>query len=118
MHLLQEWFDALGFLIDLALRLSLFLFAVAAVVLIFGRKKEAVTEISLHNLSKLWTKEGTNEIHISKLSPLWRDEKTNAEPDVQLPDLQNPRAAAFINSVLQGPFFKKLPSRKPPAARS
>ena len=67
MHLLQEWFDAIGFLIDLALRLSLFLFAVAAAVLIFGRKREADT-ISLSDLSKLWTKEGTNEIHISKLS--------------------------------------------------
>lgn len=112
MHLLQEWFDAIGFLIDLVLRLSLFLFAVAAAVLIFGRKRKVVTKISLHNLSKLWTKEGTNEIHISKLSPIWRDEKTIAEPDIQLPDLQNPRAAAFMNSVLQGPFFEKAPLQK------
>jgi len=112
MHLLQEWFDAIGFFIDLALRLSLFLFAVAAAVLIFSRKREAVSEISLHNLSKLWTKEGTNEIHISKLSPIWREEKTIAEPDVQLPDLQNSRAAAFVNSILQGPFFEKANLQK------
>jgi hypothetical protein len=112
MHLLQEWFDAIGFLIDLALRLSLFLFATAVAVLIFGRRREVVTEISLRKLSKLWTKEGTNEIHISKLSPLWRDEKTIAEPDVQLPDLQNPRATAFMDSVLQGPFFEKAPLQK------
>ncbi|MDX9771678.1 MAG: HD domain-containing protein [Tenuifilaceae bacterium] len=112
MHLLQEWFDAIGFLIDLALRLSLFLFAVAAAVLIFGRKREAVTEISLRNLSKLWTKEGKQEIHISKLSPIWREEKTIAEPDIQLPDLQNSRATAFMNSVLQGPFFEKAPLQK------
>jgi hypothetical protein len=111
MHLLQEWFDAIGFLIDLALRLSLFLFAVAAAVLVFGRKREADT-ISLSDLSKLWTKEGTNEIHISKLSPIWRDEKTIAEPDVQLPDLQNSRAATFMNSVLQGPFFENAPLQK------
>jgi len=112
MHLLQEWFDAIEFLIDLALRLSLFLFAAAVAVLIFGRKREVVTEISLSKLSKLWTKEGTNEIHISKLSPLWRDEKTIAEPDLQLPDLLNSRAAAFMNSVLQGPFFEKTPLQK------
>jgi len=112
MHVLQEWFDAIGLLIDLALRLSLFLFAVAASVLIFGRKREVVTEISLRNLSKLWTKEGTNEIHISKLSPIWRDEKSIAEPDVQLPDIQNSRAAAFANSVLQGPLFEKAPLQK------
>jgi len=112
MQLFQELFDAIGFLIDLALRLSLFLFAVAAAVLIFGRKREVVTEISLRHLSKLWTKEGTQEIHISKLSPIWREEKTIAEPDVQLPDLQNLRAAAFMNSVLQGPFFEKAPLQK------
>jgi hypothetical protein len=112
MHLLQEWFDAIGFLIDLALRLSLFLFAAATAVLIFGRKREMVTEISLRKLSKLWTKEGTNEIHISKLSPIWREEKTIAEPDVRLPDLQNSRAVSFVNSVLQGPFFEKAPLQK------
>jgi len=112
MQLFQELFDAIGFLIDLALRLSLFLFAVAAAVLIFGRKREAVTEISLQNLSKLWTKKGANEIHISKLSPIWRDEKTITEPDVHLPDLQNPRALAFLTSVLQGPFFEKAPLQK------
>jgi len=112
MHLLQEWFDTIGFLIDSALRLSLFLFAVAAAVLIFGRKREAVTEISLRKLSKLWTKEGTQEIHISKLSPLWREEKTIAEPVVQLPDLQNPRATTFMNSVLEGSFFEKAPLQK------
>jgi hypothetical protein len=67
---------------------------------IFCRILLRLHEISLHNLSKLWTKEGANEIHISKLSPIWRDEKTIAEPDVQLPDLQNFRAAAFVNSVL------------------
>ena len=110
MHLVQRWIDVTDFSGGI-LWLAIFLFSVASALLTFGRKKESPTvkEIALRDLSVLWTKEGTKTIHIAELSPLWRDEKIIAEQNLKLPDLQNQRAAAFMETISQGAWFKKAP---------
>jgi len=112
--LFQGCSDMIAYCKDLALWLPIFLFAVAATVLMFGRKRkpQAVTEIFLRDLSFLWTREGTKTIHIAELSPLWRDEKILPEQVHSLPEFKNSRAAAFMDSVLQGPYFEKAPLQK------
>ena len=99
---------------------SLFLLAaalviVAAAILIAGIKKmtPVIKEISLRDLSALWTKEGQKTIHIAELSPLWRDEKIIVESEQNLPALQNSRAQAFQEKYInQGAWFKKAPLQK------
>lgn len=94
--------------------LGIILFAAAVTVLICGREKKTpvIQEITLQDLSTLWTKDGDKTIQIAELSPLWRDEKVLAEQDSELPDLQNSRALAFRDSVLQGSWFAKSPQQK------
>lgn len=94
--------------------LAIALLSVATAVLVFGKKKgpPMVREITLRDLSDLWTKRetGTKTIHISELSPLWRDEKLIAELDLRLPDLTTPRAASFMEKHIRGAsWFQKAP---------
>lgn len=101
--------------VDSLLLLAAALIAVAAAILIAGRKKvpAVIQEISLRDLSALWTKDGQKSIHIAELSPLWRDEKLIAESDQVLPELHNPRAQIFQEKyVSHGAWFKKAPLQK------
>ncbi|MEW6291557.1 MAG: HD domain-containing protein [Thermodesulfobacteriota bacterium] len=85
---------------------------VAIVVLAGGRKKRPVVqEISLRDLSALWTREGAKTIHISELAPLWRDEQLIARQGESL-DLRHPRAAAFMENIRQWAWFAKFPLHK------
>jgi hypothetical protein len=101
--------------------LVFFLFSVATAVLVFGKRKSPplVREITLRELSDLWTKKErrkeaeTKTIHISELSSLWRDEKLIAQLDLRLPDLKNQRASSFMEQyILQGSWFQKAPLQR------
>jgi len=73
-------------------------------------KKAPPREIALRDLSVIWTRGGAKTIHIAALSPLWRDEKLLAEQDRQLPNLEDPNAAAFQEEfVRRGAWFTKAP---------
>ncbi|MEA2114557.1 MAG: HD domain-containing protein [Thermodesulfobacteriota bacterium] len=95
--------------------LAIVLVLVVVAVLIFGRKKQEevviIRQISLKDLSAVWEKKGARTIHISKLSPLWRDEKILARED-EYPELQNLRAAAFMEKIRQWSWFNKFPQQK------
>ncbi len=88
---------------------------VVVTVLIFGRKKQEevviIRQISLKDLSEVWEKKGERTIHISKLSPLWRDEKVLVRED-EFPELQNLRAADFMEKIRQWPWFNNFPQQK------
>jgi len=99
------------------LLLTIFLISIATAVLAFGKRKgpPVVRQITLRDLSVLWTKKGTGTktIHISELSSLWRDEKLIAELGLRLPELKNQRAAAFMEKyVRQGSWFQKAPLQR------
>ena len=94
----------------------LILLGVAFFVLVgFGknRQQQIIQEITLEDLSLLWTKEGTKTIHIGALSPLWRD---NDLLDTQVddsPELSNSRAALFYDQFInRGAWFKKAQLQK------
>jgi len=102
-------------IVESLLLLAAALIALAISVLIAGRTKVApvVKEISLRDLSALWTKEGQKTIHIAELSPLWREEKLIAESEQVLPELQNPRAQSLQEKYIsQGAWFKNAPLQK------
>jgi len=108
----DHWMEAVtwgGLLLGLAALLAL----VAAIVLASGKKKKTslVQEISLRDLSALWTKEGTKTIHISELSPLWREERQAAVKEESL-DLRHPRAISFMKNIRQWAWFDKFPGQK------
>jgi hypothetical protein len=111
MHGLVHWLQAdtwSRMLIGVAGLLAL----IAVAVLAGGRKKEPVVrEISLRDLSALWTKEGAKTIHISELAPLWRDDQLIAVQEEFL-DLRHPRAAAFMENIRQWAWFTKFPLHK------
>ncbi len=115
MHLLKGLMDAVDLGIAMLL-LAIFLFGVATAALAFGRKKEppVAKEITLRDLSNQWTKkEGARTIHIEELSSIWRDDNLIAGKNLRLPDLENPRAAAFMEKyVRNGSWFKKAPQQK------
>ena len=116
MELVHRWIESADMGSGLLL-LTIFLFSVATGVLLFGKRKgpPIIREITLRDLSDLWTKKetGTKTIHISELSSLWRDEKLIAQLDLRLPKLKNQRAAAFMEkSVCQGSWFQKAPLQK------
>jgi hypothetical protein len=95
--------------------LAIVLALVVVAVLILGRKKQEeviiIRQISLKDLSEVWEKKGARTIHISKLSPLWRDEKVLSKED-EFPDLQNLRAADFMEKIRQWLWFNKFPQQK------
>ena len=100
MHGLEHWLEAITWS-RLLLGVAGLLALVAIVVLAGGRKKEPVVrEISLRDLSALWTREGAKTIHISELAPLWRDDQLIARQEEFL-DLRHPRAAAFMENIRQ-----------------
>ncbi len=88
--------------------------AAAVVVTILrcgGKKDQAVQEILLRDLAKLWAKKGGQTIHIAELSPLWRQRP--AVPGEQEPvDLNHPRAIAFMENIRQWPWFEKFPLQR------
>lgn len=90
--------------------LALGLAVVVMMILIFSKKK-TVKEIHLHELSKIWIKEGSKTIHISELSPLWRNQEPVQRDDAFL-QLRNLRAIAFMENILQRPWFDKFPQQK------
>lgn len=91
--------------------LAIFFLIVPLVVLACGpKKKPPPMEIALRDLSVIWTRGGAKSIHIAELSPLWRDEKLLSGQTPQLPDLENQRAAAFLEEfVRRGSWFDKAP---------
>lgn len=95
------------------LMLALVLIVAIIAVLGFSRKKGTVVQkvIHLRDLSKLWTKEGCGTIHISELSPLWRDDQPLSDNDKTI-QLQNPRAAAFMEKTLESVWFKNFTQQK------
>jgi hypothetical protein len=108
---LFEWCRLLGWNVFL-LGLMVVLFTVIIAILAFRRKKEVVVqEIALHDLSKLWTKEGRKTIHISELSPLWRDESPRIKGN-RVVELQNSRAAAFMEKIVESGWFKMFPQQR------
>ena len=111
MYGFDYWTEAIswgGLLLGLAALLAL----LAVIVLASGKKKvPLVQEISLRDLSALWTKEGAKTIHISELSPLWREERLVAVKEEAL-DLCHPRAVAFMENIRQWGWFDKFPAQK------
>lgn len=112
--MIREWHDWLaavdwgGGMLGLALALAV----VAGVVLANGKKRTPpAQEISLRDLSALWTKEGAKTIHIAELSPLWRDERLAAVGNESL-DLRTARAVAFWERTRQWSWFDKFPGQR------
>ncbi len=97
------------------LGLAIVLALIVVAVLIFSRNKQEevviIRQISLKDLSEVWERKGARTIHISKLSPLWRDEKLLAKED-DFPELQNQRAAAFLDKIRQWSWFNNFPQQK------
>ncbi|MEW6289947.1 MAG: HD domain-containing protein [Thermodesulfobacteriota bacterium] len=116
MELVHRWIESAD-LGNGLLWLVIFLFSVATAVLVFGKRKSPplVREMTLRELSGIWTKKetGTKTIHISELSSLWRDEKLIAALDLRLPELKNQRAASFMERyVRQESWFQKAALQK------
>jgi len=120
MELAYRWIESAD-LGNGLLWLAIFLFSVATAVLAIGKRKgpPMVREITLRDLSDIWTKnekkkeKETKTIHISELSSLWRDEKLIAKLDLRLPELKNQRAATFMEKfVRQGSWFQKAPLQR------
>jgi len=106
-----EWCRLIGWN-GFLLGLQLVLIAVIISVFVFCRKKDmGVQEITLHELSNLWTREGRKTIHISELSPLWRTEPFCTKGGTTV-NLQDPRAAAFLENIVEGDRFKMFPQHR------
>lgn len=106
-----EWCRLIGWN-GFLLGLLLVLMAIILAVFVFCRKKDVVVqEITLHELSNLWTREGRKTIHISELSPLWRAESPPSQADTTI-KLQDSRAAAFMKNIVGGDRFKMFPQHR------
>ena len=94
----------------------LILLGVAFYVLVgFGknRRQQIIQEITLEDLSLLWTKEGSKTIHIGDLSPLWRDNDLLDKQVDDSPKLTNSRAALFYDQYInRGAWFQKAQLQK------
>lgn len=114
MEWVQQWLNRIAPGTCL-LALAILLFCGVILLLIFGKKQDPpiIREITLRDLSALWTRPGLKSIHIGELAPLWRDEHVIAGEDLRLPDIQNPRAAAFLDKdIRHGAWFQKAPLQK------
>jgi hypothetical protein len=105
------WLRAIGWNGVLLILVLLLLVTIIAVLFVHKTRETVVQEISLKDLSNLWTKEGRKTIHISELSPLWRNEQPVTQNDERI-ELSDSRAADFLRSIAESGWFKKFPQQK------
>lgn len=111
MELMGNWIKGMGWNGGFV-GLALVLIVIIIVLFRLSKKKEqAVPEIRLQDLSKLWTKEGRRNIHISELSPLWREEEPQIQ-NVEEYSPGNPRAVEFMEKIRSWAWFKKFPQQQ------
>ncbi|PIE59861.1 MAG: metal-dependent phosphohydrolase [Desulfobulbus propionicus] len=111
MELIGSWLTGIwwnsGFF-GLALVLVIIIFLLFRVS---KKEEQAVPEIRLQDLSRLWTREGRRNIHISELSPLWREEEPQVR-NIEEYSPDNPRAAAFMEKIRTWAWFNKFPQQQ------
>ncbi len=111
-------FDVITWLADVLWSEWLILMAAVligiAVGIVLARNQPITTvrQITLRDLSKLWTKDSAKTIHISELSPLWREDQVVEEKAVATEPLMHARAIELANKMDQWTFFDKCPNQK------